>query len=166
MTIPGTTAYLAGLDAAIHLERALARLYRTHAEHISVDADFWWKLAGEEENHAALIRSLMESFHPLGYTLPEILDPDLDRIASTIKLIEDQTTLSLTKSLSRVDALLNAILLEQSSTESHLQLFLDLPAQSPVAEVFQKLAAADSNHAVRIQCHMRTVGIPTSEFPL
>ena len=45
------------LQVSIHLELQVSELYLLYHETFQQDKDFWWKMALEEKNHAALLKS-------------------------------------------------------------------------------------------------------------
>ena len=109
------------IDESIQLELNVAQLYRIFHATFPEDASFWWRLFLEEENHAALIRSIKETFMPVGKFPDEIFCNSLENLKknntelrSLIRKFQDIAP-------SREDAFNIALKIEQSAGEIHFR---------------------------------------------
>ena len=146
------------IEKAIQLELDVAELYiRLHALFPS-DASFWWTLAIEEKNHAALLKTLQEmqdsdleipaDFYPEG---DQVLEDSMQRIAEAMRTLEENPNREL--------ALRTAYEIENSAGEMHYNSFAKTANQSPVATVFRTLNGNDIDHARRIREYMDKLGM-------
>ena len=146
------------IEKAIQLELDVAELYiRLHALFPS-DASFWWTLAIEEKNHAALLKTLQEmqasdleipaDFYPEG---DQVLEEAMQRIAEAMHEIE--------KNPDRELALRSAYEIENSAGEMHYESFAKTGSNSPIANVFRVLNRNDIDHARRIRDYMDQLGM-------
>lgn len=146
------------IEKAIQLELLVAELYiRLHALFPS-DAGFWWTLAIEEKNHAALLKTLqeMKDSHleiPADFYLEgsEVLEESMRKISEAMREIE--------KNPDRNLALRTAYDIENSAGEIHYDSFAKTGSKSPVAKVFRSLNGSDIDHARRIREYMDTLGM-------
>ncbi len=153
------------IDASIDLELNIGKLYELYCELFPEHKEFWWKIALEEENHAALIRSVKEHFRPMGET-PEALFltescalDDIQKVSNSItNLIENYRK----KTPTIEEAFSFAYNLEKSAAELHFQEFMnkDNADLEPIEQVFQSLNQADKNHALRISRYIKEHNIP------
>ena len=144
------------INEAIRLELNLAKLYLNFHLKFPDDANFWWKLTMEEENHASLLRSAREYFIPADVFPRNMLSSDLDPLVEINKRLESLLVLYQQTPPSRKNAFADAIQFEQSAGESHYQHAMSLPRQSPVLKVFQELNSNDKNHVDRLHAYMET----------
>lgn len=83
------------LHSSIMLELNVGKLYRLFHETFPEHKSFWWKLHLEEENHAALIRSIKEHFGPIGKIPDNLLSSSLqtlhDSNSAITSLIDEYT---------------------------------------------------------------------------
>jgi hypothetical protein len=151
-------------EEAIRLELNVAELYILFHELFPEDADFWWKLSLEEKHHAAILRSGISYFAPVGKFPEELLSDPLQEI-----IAENNRITSLTKEYranpsSREKAFRSALELEMLAGELHFQEFMAKKACSKLEEIFQKLNAHDKDHMDRIISYMNEHDIPLEEI--
>ena len=136
------------ISALIELEQNASRLYLTFSSLIQEDYNFWWRLANEEMNHAALLKTSIE-FAKLN-ELPHITTDDLDEVKKLNKqfdgIIED-----FRKNPNRQRSFEIALEIENSAGESHYQEFMDVKSDNKVVQILQQLNKEDDNHYNRIK---------------
>lgn len=141
-------------EEAIKIEKNVSNLYLIFHEAFAEDANFWWKLVIEEENHAALIKSGIEYFEDLGLFPKEILPNSLQELVDAnkklVSLIEEYSK----QPPSRSKAFQVALETEKSAGEIHLLRAMESPAKSKIMKIFQKLNENDKYHIERIQAYM------------
>ena len=144
------------VDESIQLELNIAKLYISFHETFPEHGDFWWALHIEENNHAALIRSVKEHFVPSGQFPSDLLSSKLNelketnsKIALLIKRYEHQPP-------TEAETFNVALELEESAGEIHFQKFMDKEEDSILYKIFQKLNRDDKNHALRLRSYMDT----------
>ena len=146
------------IEKAIQLELNVAELYIHFYRLFPSDAAFWWELAIEEKNHAALLKTLQQmknayvdipdEFYPAG---KEALEESNKKISSAIREFD--------KNPDRTRAFHTAYEIENSAGEIHYESFAKSISSSQVATIFKKLNGGDINHAARIRNYMSEVGI-------
>ena len=142
------------IDEAIELELNVGRLYLVFYSLFPEDAAFWWTLAIEEENHAALLRTvqLMDASR---VSIPAGIIPTvLAELKNSNQLILDAME-DFKKNPERVRAFQLALQIEISAGELHFDNFMKNAPESPVTEIFRKLNGDDVNHANRIRDYMK-----------
>ena len=72
-------------EESINLELNLSEIYYLFHSYFAGDANFWQKLALEEEDHATLIKGGIEEFEPIGEFPHEILSDSLQDLKETNK---------------------------------------------------------------------------------
>ena len=77
------------INEAIRLELNLAKLYLNFHLKFPDDANFWWKLTMEEENHASLLRSAREYFIPADVFPRNMLSSDLAPLVEINRRVEN-----------------------------------------------------------------------------
>ena len=147
------------VDEAIRLELNLAKLYLNFHLKFPGDANFWWTLTLEEENHASLLRSARDHFIPKDVFPRDMLSSDIQPLIDTNERLERLIGEHRDAPPSRKNAFNVAIRFEQSAGESHYQYAMSLPRQSKVLAVFQELNNNDKNHIERLSAYMDTHGI-------
>ena len=147
------------IDESIQLELNVSALYKIFHAAFPADADFWWELLIEEENHAALIRSIKEAFMPAGkfsdgmfLNSLEILKKHNQALCHLIREYRNAVP-------SREDAFKSALEVEQSACEIHFQKFIERKEKSRIEKIFEQLNRDDKDHVKRIRSYMEAYGI-------
>ncbi|HED30109.1 MAG TPA: rubrerythrin family protein [Prosthecochloris aestuarii] len=147
------------LRQSIDLELAIARLYSLFHDTYEEDDDFWWQLAIEERNHAALLRNEVKNHKEHG-SLPEnLLATDLKAVREAIEYVEHLITTFTASPCSRTEALQTAYKIENSIGEIHFQEFMERRSCSLGDELFKQLNQDDKDHAERILQYMFSQGL-------
>lgn len=138
------------INEAIQLELNVARLYLLFHKCLPQDAAFWWALVIEEENHAAILRTI-EQMDASQVEIPDGIMPntlsELQKANQMIlKAIED-----FQRQPDRAYAFQLAHEIEMSAGESHYNNFMNNAAESQIVEIFRTLNRDDLDHARRIQ---------------
>ncbi len=146
------------IEECIDLELNVAALYAIFHFSIPADAKFWWQMHQEERNHAALLRSINETFLPVevfpdNLTLPS-LEESKKMNAALAELLEKYRN----HPPDRQEALLVALKIEYSAGEIHFQHFSAQESPTKVDKIFQELIREDKNHAERITKYMQNKG--------
>ena len=146
-------------NEAIQLELNVAQLYKLFSDAFPQDRSFWWQLAMEEGNHAALIKSGVDYFMDQGLFPQEMLIDNLDVLrainAELTELIEQYNN----KRPSRQIAFAAALKLECSAAEAHYQNMMTCKDGPKMLELFRNLNGEDKDHAERIRTYMNEKGI-------
>jgi hypothetical protein len=139
---------------AVLLEKNVARLYTLFKEAFPEDADFWDRLADEEKNHAALIRTVKDFFLTMGlvpsglFTAPrEELKRSNAKIGALIERYRSTPPL-------RREAFLAAVDIEETAGEIHYQKYMNGESIARIDDIFKELNEADKDHAARIRAYM------------
>jgi ferritin len=141
-------------EEAIKLEFNVSKLYMIFRDTHPEDADFWWQLVIEEGNHAALIKSGLEYFMPVG-VFPEGMLPPMKDLHETNIEIESLLEKYAAEPPSRETAFNTALNIEMSAGEMHFQRTMTKDADSKILKLFQKLNEDDKDHAKRIRDYMK-----------
>ena len=148
------------IEAATRVELNVAKLYRFFHYKFPEDADFWWKLSMEEENHAALLRSGEEYFLDSGDFPSELLVTSLELVTNLNTGLERILSQESEISPSREFAFNFALKIEGLAGEVHFQQAMQKTENpSEALKLFQSLNKTDKNHAGRIRSYMREKGI-------
>lgn len=143
------------IEAAIELELNVAELYLLFYRKLPEDAHFWWELAIEEENHAALLKTarLMgkNSVAIPGELFPASIEEILQSNRNLRKAIQE-----FEQKMDRTKAFLFALEIEQSAGELHYNNYMKDAPESTLTEVFRNLNGADMDHAKRIRNYMQS----------
>jgi len=146
------------IEEAIRVELNVADLYIHFHKLFPEDASFWWKLAIEEKNHAALLKTLQQ-MNDAHVEIP------LDFYPAGTKALEDsnrkitRAILEFDKDPDRNRAFKTAYEIENSAGEIHYDSFAKSVNSSPVASIFKELNGGDISHAERIRDYMTDAGI-------
>ena len=137
------------IHEAIQLELNIAKLYLLFHQLLPEDSTFWWELVIEEENHAALLKTL-EQMETSKVDIPEGIMPNgLAELQESnqriLKAMED-----FEKRPKRADAFQMAYKIEISAGESHYNDFMKNGQESRLMEIFRILNRDDLDHAQRI----------------
>ena len=144
------------IKESIRLELNVSKIYLGFHHRFTEDADFWWKMAIEEESHAALLASGEKYFlHSKMFPL-ELICTSLDTLADLNRelecLIQSESKFPSSKS----EAFNLAIRLEKSAGEIHFQHAMrELPQPSEPIKLFRILNNSDMDHADRIRSYIR-----------
>jgi len=141
------------IDEAIALELTVSDLYLHFSDRYKEDYEFWWTLALEEKNHAALLKSLKLAIPYLGNLPHELVAMKTEELKGSCAKINEIIT-NLGKEGSRKKAFEIALELEESAGEVHYQAFIENDALSEGYKIFQKLNNDDKDHADRIRNYM------------
>ena len=148
------------IEEAARMELNMAKVYLSFHHRFPEDANFWWKLAIEEENHTALLRSGEQYFLDVGMFPSELVDTSLATLKNLNSKLESIISYEEESPLSRAAAFNLAIKLEESAGELHFQHAMhETEHPSEAVKLFQSLNAADVDHADRIRNYMRRKGI-------
>ena len=147
------------LEASIELELQIAKLYMFFYHEIPQDSDFWWNLMLEEQNHAALLRSIKDVFAPRGSIPENLMAESLACISKSCEWLKHWHKHYSRSPPTRTQAFNLALGIECSAAEMHFQRFMDKEPVSRVEEVFQQLNAEDKDHAQRLIDYMDAHGI-------
>lgn len=146
------------IDKAIELELNVAELYIQFHRLFPSDASFWWQLAIEEKNHAALLRTLKE-MNQVHLEIPTEFYPEsaeaLDNSSRKISIAREEFEKNPDRSL----ALRTAYEIENSAGEFHYDSLAKSESSSQLARIFRKLNGSDLDHARRIRKYMDGLGL-------
>ena len=149
------------IDEAIKLELNVADIYLSFHYRFPEDAGFWWKIAIEEKNHAALLRNGKQFFLDAGMFPDELVDTSLEALVGVNNELERILQQEKGDDPPSREAALNiAIKLEELAGEIHFQNAMQ-QAQHPseAIKLLQNLNEDDKDHADRIRNYMRQHGI-------
>jgi ferritin len=146
------------LDTSINLELSVARLYRFFAELFPDDHSFWWQLAMEEDNHAALLRSGRDYFLDNNLFPSDILCRSLNDLEESLRKIESFLASAREQAPDLRTALEFSLAIEMSAGEIHYQNFMRQEAHTGAGGIFQELNRDDTDHADRISIYMQKKG--------
>ena len=147
------------IDESIQLEINIAELYKIFHAAFPEDTDFWWELLLEEENHAALIRSIKEIFLPVGIFPDEMFFTSLEKLKKSNTELRKLIRKFRDIAPSREEAFNIALKVEQSAGEIHFQKFIDKKGKSRIENIFEHLNRHDKDHVKRICSYMDAHGI-------
>ena len=148
------------IEEATRMEIDVAKIYLGFHHRFHEDADFWWKLAIEEEDHAALLLSGKQYFLDVGMFPRELVDNSLATLKNLNRELECIIRYEEESPLSRAAAFNLAVKLEESAGEVHFQHAMhETEHPSEALKLFQSLNEADVDHADRIRNYMRKNGI-------
>lgn len=148
---PPDAAYYRRLDISIALELAVAQLYERVSATFEQHRDFFWRLYIEEQNHAALLKSLRETFAHVNVTATGLLDPDLLELQTTVDAIRTFTA-RLSVDPPPIGAIVRfALSLERGAGEEHYQHYMSVDPATPPHQIFQRLNGDDKDHASRLE---------------
>ena len=148
------------IEEATRMEIDVAKVYLSFHRRFHEDADFWWRIAIEEENHAALLLSGEQYFLDVGMFPSELVNISLATIRNLNMELEYIIKHEEEYPLSRAAAFNLAIKLEESAGEVHFQHAMhETEHPSEAIKLFQSLNEADVDHAARIRNYMRQNGI-------
>jgi len=137
------------LEESIKIELNTAKLYFVFSDYFKEDYDFWWTIANEELNHAALLKATIK-FAEIN-DLPEGMI--LDNIGEMIDLNKkiDEVIETFKSNPSRQASFEIALNIETSAGESHYQELMSKHTDNEIIKLFQYLNREDINHYDRIK---------------
>ena len=147
------------IEESINLELNVSKLYLIFHNLFPEDSDFWWRLALEEKNHAALFRSGQEFFEELNKFPQNLIYNNLQSLRDTNINLRSLIKKCKNSPPSRTEAFNIAFKLEHSAVELHFQKFMVGDANSVLDKLFRTLNSYDKNHAIRIRDYMEKHGI-------
>jgi len=148
------------IEEAIKLELNVAEIYLSFHHRFPEDAGFWWKIAIEEKNHAALLRNGKQHFLDAGMFPSDLVGNSLAALIDTNNELKSILRQEEEVPPSRAAALNLALKLEELAGEIHFQHALQQAAHpSDAIKLFQSLNEGDKDHADRIRNYMRQNGI-------
>ena len=150
-------------NEAMQLENNVSKLYMVFRDTCPEDAEFWWKLVIEEGNHAALIKSGIESFMPKDLFPNEILPAELEELQEVNKEIISLLDKYSDSPPTRETAFNCALKIERSAGEIHFQNAMIKDTDSKRMKLFQNLNQGDKDHEKRIQAYMKEKGMKEAE---
>lgn len=137
------------IKEAIQLELNVARLYLLFHQLLPEDSTFWWELVIEEENHAALLKTV-EQMETSMVDIPEgILPNGLAELQEANQMILKARE-DFEKQPDRAKAFQLAYKIEIAAGESHYNNFMKNAPESRLTEIFRILNRDDLDHARRI----------------
>lgn len=143
------------IEESTQMELNVAQVYLGFHHRFSEDANFWWKIAIEEENHAALLLSGKRYFLDAGMFPSELVETSLATLKSLNNELERMISEEGESPLSRTAAFNLALRLEESAGEIHFQHAMhETEHPSEAIKLFQSLNEADVDHADRIRSYM------------
>ena len=144
------------IEESTRVELNVAKVYLGFHRRFHEDANFWWKIALEEENHAALLLSGELYFLDAGMFPAELVETSLATLKDLNRELEHIISDMEKHPLSRTAAFNLAIKLEESAGEIHFQHAMhEIEHPSESIKLFQSLNEADVDHADRIRNYMR-----------
>lgn len=139
------------LTEACQLELLVADLYTFFEKTFIEDKNFWRQLAEEEERHAELIRTIINS-HGCSKEFVSGIAPDLlQEVIKTKELVSSLIVKFSTEKTDRKTAFTTAISIEKSAGEITYQNFMTQEADSWILAALQKLNEYDIDHIKRIE---------------
>jgi len=147
------------IDEAIQMELNIGELYLLFYRQFEEDSQFWWQLAIEEENHAALLKTVQQ-MQDLNVDVPREMFPvGVESLVKSNKEIRASYD-DFNTNPDRSKAFQFAFRIENSAGELHYNSFMVHASDSPVGEIFKKLNGLDVDHAVRVRKYMIENQIP------
>lgn len=146
------------LDSAISLELQISELYLSFKELFPEYSDFWWQLAIEEKNHAALLKTVRD-FVERDVTIPQLLRAYKIEELKAVELMLNRLNKAILAEPTIEKAFKGAYDLELSAGEIHYQIFMQKQEDSKLSEIFRKLNGEDKDHAARIREYLNLLNI-------
>ncbi len=148
------------IEEAIKLELNVAKIYLSFHHRFPEDASFWWKMALEEKNHAALLKDWKQHFLYAGMFPRELTGESLEILVNMNSTLKGILRQEKEAPPSRAVAFNLALKLEESAGEVHFQNAKKKTGHlSEALKLFQSLNDADKKHADRIRSYMNKNGI-------
>ena len=147
------------VEESISLELNVADLYMFFFRTFPEDKEFWWQLALEEQNHAALLKGGRDSFMEKDTFPEDILESDVEVLKKANFDLKNKLEQFLSSSPSREEAFKTALQIESSAGEAHFQKKMKGDTDNTYIKIFQQLNRDDIDHAARIRAYMKSNGI-------
>ena len=147
------------IEEAIKLELYVADLYLLFHRIFPEDSHFWWALAIEEQNHAALLKTVHQMSRSELKIPGGIIPEELEELVHTNNGLQ-QAYEEFETHPDRIGAFQFAFDVENSAGEQHYESFMKYGADSRLKSLFLKLNGDDINHAERIRQYMIKHQIP------
>jgi len=151
--------FLELINEAVLVEMNVAELYLLFHEQYGVDRALWWQLAMEEQNHAALLKTVRQMQTQNMNIPPEMFPANKADLQRTNREVRDAIE-SFRINPDRERALRTAYRIETSAGELHFDRFMKAVPGSMIHNVFRKLNGADLDHSRRIRDYMDRMQIP------
>ncbi len=154
-----TIKLIEAIELSICIEYNISAIYTFFHESFPEDSEFWWKLALEEKNHAALFESSIDIIKNIDQFPQDLIVHDI----STLKT-DNKKTLDLVyqyKSLppNREQAFNTALELENTETELRYQKFMINHNNNQIERIFREINESDKNHTKRLLAYMEEHGV-------
>lgn len=146
---------LRNLDEAIRLELHVAEIYTLYSQAYPEDAEFWQQLAGEEKNHAALLKKGRQAFMAEEELPADLIPEDPLELVETNNWLRSLLAEFSRRPPSRESAFMTALVIEGSAGEIHYQKAMVSPTDSIVMKMFQALNGDDIDHLSRVRSYMK-----------
>ena len=141
------------------LELLVSDLYLRYSETYPEDRDFWWWMALEEKNHAALLKS-GRIYLERGILPEEIIHSSISVLReANIYISALVERAGATTPLPMEEAYREALRIESSAAEIHYQKLMETDSDNKVIAIFKLLGGDDKDHAKRIEVLMALRGI-------
>ena len=147
------------INESVQLELNVTKLYKIFNQAFQEDANFWWTLSEEEENHANLIRKVGGLDFLTYKIIAEMLPVKLQEIREANEKISSCIDEYKSNPPSREEAFNVALEIEESAGEIHYQRFMRKESDDMIAQTFQKLNNDDKDHFARLRSYMNEHGI-------
>ncbi|MCK4910835.1 MAG: hypothetical protein KAR83_04305 [Thermodesulfovibrionales bacterium] len=146
------------LEASIHLELQVSELYLLYSETFQQDRDFWWKMALEEKNHAALLKS-GRLYLDMGMFPDELIHGKIEVLNDANSRLEELLKEFRSSPPPMDVAYRHALDIETSAAELYYQREMDRASENKIALIFKGLNKDDKDHARRIESLMSSLGM-------
>ncbi len=152
------------IQESIKIELQVADLYLFFYGNFPEDAGFWWQIAIEEKNHAALIKSLELISEHVNDLPEEIFSSSLEDLIATNKMLTSVIEDCKVAPPDRNTAFNTALTIEESAGELHYQGFMGDGKDSHlhINKVFRQLNREDKDHSLRLRAYMAANSITIS----
>ncbi len=147
------------IEEAIKLELYISDLYMLFYRKFPEDAKFWWQLSIEEQNHAALLKTIRQMSNSQLNIPEDIIPANLNELAESNEMLQEAME-EFEAQPDRNRAFQFAFKIEQAAGELHYDNFMRYATESRLTAVFRKLNGEDINHAERLQKYMNDYNIP------
>jgi hypothetical protein len=151
------------IEESIRLELNAAALYMLFFEQFPQDSEFWWKLVIEENNHAALLKSIRDYFQEAAGFPENLFAESAEDLRKANSAVEEMISNYKESRPTREEALNSALSLEETAGEVHFQEFAAGNADDSISRVFRQLNGEDKDHSLRIREYMEENGIPVGK---